>query len=136
MCVGGGSIPTDAVKWFLNKANKGDVVMLIPDPLHYKERKYYFNYAKEWCNFNDVKINSVKAIVVNSPEFGFLPEVLELVAKAEAVYFTGGDQKNFWLFIKNSPLQNLLDNLIKTKGIVIGKISGDLKLKLLYISNF
>jgi cyanophycinase-like exopeptidase len=120
MCVGGGSIPIGATKWFLNKANNGDVVMLIPDPLHFKERKKYFDYAKEWCKFSDVPINSVTAIVVNSPEFGYLSEVLEIVARAEAVYFTGGDQKNFWLFIKDSPLENLLNNLIKTKRIVIG----------------
>ena len=122
MCVGGGSIPTGAVKWFLSKANKGDVVMLIPDPLHFNERKKYFDYAKEWCKIIDVPINSVNAIVVNSQEIGFMTEVLEMVANAEAVYFTGGDQKNFWNFINGSPLQHLLNNLIKTKGIVIGML--------------
>jgi cyanophycinase-like exopeptidase len=120
MCVGGGEIPTEAMKWFLNKANKGDVVMLIPSALNTKEQEKTFNYAQEWCKFSDVPINSVTAIVVNSPEIAYLPQVLEIVERAEAVYFTGGDQKHYWLYIKDSPLQNLLENLVETKRVAIG----------------
>jgi cyanophycinase-like exopeptidase len=122
MCVGGGTDPVEATKWFLRKANKGDVIFFIPSPLNFPEPQSYFKYVEEWCEYDDGQINSIRAIVVNSQEIAYSSEVLELVANAEGIYFEGGDQKNYWNFINNSPLQNLLDNLIQTKKIVVGKL--------------
>ena len=98
------------------------MVFFIPAPLNFPEPQSYFEYVEEWCEYDDAQINSIRAIVVNSPEIAYSTEVLEIVTNAEAIYFEGGDQKNYWNFINNSPLQNLLENLIKIKGIVIGKL--------------
>ena len=93
MCVGGGYDPVEATKWFLRKANNGDIIFFIPSPLNFPEPQGYFEYVEEWCDYDDAKINSIRAIVVNSPEIGYSSEVLEMVQNAEGVYFEGTNKR-------------------------------------------
>ena len=93
MCVGGGYDPVEATKWFLRKANKGDIIFFVPASLYFNEPQSDSDYVQEWCEYDDAPINSIKAIVVNSPEIGYLPEVLEMVQNAEGVYFEGKKSK-------------------------------------------
>lgn len=70
-----------------------------------------------------MKVNSVETILLNGPTTANNQYVADKVRKAEAVFFTGGDQWYFYESINNTMLQIALDELVNIRRGVIGGTS-------------
>jgi cyanophycinase-like exopeptidase len=116
VCLMGGATEHDnAMKWLLQKANGGDVVVL-----RSTGSNGYNNYL-----YTDlgIQVNSVETLVITSVAGATNPYVLDKVSKAEMIWFAGGDQFNYVSFFKNNALEDLLNNHINVKGAPIGGTS-------------
>jgi len=116
VCLMGGASENDnAMIWFLNKANGGDVVVL-----RVSGSDGYNNYFYTQLG---VTINSVRTFVISNASGAVDPYVLDKVAKAEAIWFAGGDQFDYVTFFKNNAMESALNTFINTKQGVIGGTS-------------
>jgi len=113
--MGGRSEQDDAMKWFLNQTDGGDVVVL-----RASGSDGYNDYF-----FTDlgVTINSVTTFVINNVAGAIDPYVLGKVANAEAIWFAGGDQFDYVRFFKDNLMETALNEFINTKKGVIGGTS-------------
>ena len=115
-CLMGGATEHDnAMRWLLQKANGGDVVVL-----RSTGGNGYNNYL-----YTDlgVTVNSVETLVITSIAGALSPYVLDKVANAEMIWFAGGDQFNYVSFFKDNALEDLLNNHINVKHAPIGGTS-------------
>jgi cyanophycinase-like exopeptidase len=116
ICLMGGATEHDnAMRWLLQKANGGDVVVL-----RSSGSNGYNNYL-----YTDlgVAVNSVETLVITSIAGATNPYVLDKVANAEMIWFAGGNQWNYVSFFKNNALEDLINNHINTKNAPIGGTS-------------
>lgn len=112
----GGAMEDDhASRWFLERANGGDVLVLRASGGDGYNDYFYSELG--------VTINSVETIVIHSIEGALQPYVLNKIQNAEAIWFAGGDQHDYVTFFKNSEVETLLNNHINLKGGVIGGTS-------------
>ncbi len=116
ICLMGGATENDeAMKWFLQRANGGDILVL---------------RASGSDGYNDylyaelgVAVNSVETIVFNTADAVNDFYVQTRIQNAEAIWFAGGDQWNYVNYWKNSPVETLVNNSIQQRNIVIGGTS-------------
>ena len=113
--MGGASESDDAMQWFLNKANGGDVVVLRASGSDGYNDYFYSELG--------VSINSVTTFVINNVAGATDPYVLNKVANAEAIWFAGGNQYNYVSYFKNNAMEEVLNTFINTKQGVIGGTS-------------
>lgn len=115
-CLMGGATENDnAMKWLLQKANGGDVVVL-----RSTGSNGYNNYLYSTLGIN---VNSVETLVITSAAGAVNPYVLNKVANAEMIWFAGGDQFNYVSYFKDNALEDLLNNHINVKNAPIGGTS-------------
>ena len=116
ICLMGGATENDnAMIWFLEKANGGDVLVLRASGSDgYND--YFFSEL-------GVTINSVETIVINNASGATEPYVLQQIANAEAIWFAGGDQYNYVSFFQDTEVATLLTNHVVQKGAAIGGTS-------------
>lgn len=116
VCIMGGATEHDnAMKWLLQKANGGDVVVL-----RSSGSNGYNNYLYSELG---IAVNSVETLVITSVAGATNPYVLDKVSKAEMIWFAGGDQWNYVSFFKNNALEDLINNHINVKQAPIGGTS-------------
>lgn len=116
VCLMGGATEHDnAMKWLLQKANGGDVVVL-----RSSGSNGYNNYLYSELG---IQVNSVETLVITSVAGATNPYVLNKVANAEMIWFAGGDQYNYVSYFKNNQLEDLLNNHINIKNAPIGGTS-------------
>lgn len=116
ICLMGGATENDeAMKWFLQKANGGDIVIL-----RSTGSDGYNNYFYSQLG---ITVNSVETLVITSVAGATNPYVLDKVAKAEAIWFAGGDQANYVNYFKDNALEDVLNYHINIKQGVIGGTS-------------
>ncbi len=116
VCLMGGATENDnAMRWFLQRANGGDVLVI-----RASGADGYNDYM-----FNDlgITINSVESIVFNNAQAAADPYVLDRISKAEAIWIAGGDQYNYVSFWRNTGVANLINTAITQRNIVIGGTS-------------
>lgn len=113
--MGGASEHDNAMKWLLQKANGGDVVVL-----RSSGSNGYNNYLYSELG---IPVNSVETLVITSVAGATNPYVLERVAKAEMIWFAGGDQWNYVSYFKNNALEDILNDHINVKHAPIGGTS-------------
>jgi cyanophycinase-like exopeptidase len=113
--MGGASENDDAMIWFLEKANGGDVVVL-----RASGSDGYNNYMYSGLG---VSINSVTTFVFNNEAGALDPYVLQKVENAEAIWFAGGDQYDYVSYFKDNAMEDALNAFINTKQGVIGGTS-------------
>lgn len=113
----GGSKEVDAaVKWFLQRAAGGDVVVL-----RSSGADGYNSYM-----YNMVQVNSVETIIIDSREKAFSKYVRDKIRKAEALFIAGGNQWNYVNYWKNTPVENAINYLIRKKKVTVGGTSAGL----------
>jgi cyanophycinase-like exopeptidase len=112
---GGGTDNNDAMRWMLQRANGGDVVVLRASGSD-GYNNYFFSQL-------EVKVNSVTSIVIQSAQQARNPQVEEILRQAEVVFIAGGNQWNYVNYWKDTPVIEALDYLIHEKGITIGGTS-------------
>lgn len=113
--MGGASEDDEAMKWFLRRANGGDVLVL-----RASGSNGYNNYLYSSLGIN---VNSVETIVFNNSSAANEAYVQQKIAQAEAIWFAGGDQWNYVSYWRNSPIDSLINRALLHRKIVIGGTS-------------
>jgi cyanophycinase-like exopeptidase len=116
ICMMGGASENDnAMIWFLERANGGDVVVL-----RASGSDGYNNYMYSQLGVN---INSVTTFVIHNEDGALDPYVLEKVENAEAIWFAGGDQYDYVSYFKDNAMEDALNSFVNDKQGVIGGTS-------------
>jgi len=116
LCLMGGAGESDeAMTWFLEKANGGDVVVI-----RTSGSDGYNDYM-----FSDlgVDVNSVETILFNEPEASTDPYVIDKLNNAEAIWMAGGNQATYVSYWKDTPVEDAINNLLNEIGGPVGGIS-------------
>lgn len=113
--MGGASESDEAMQWFLQRANGGDVLVL-----RASGSNGYNNYMYSQLGVN---INSVESIVFHNASAAFDPYIHQRIQRAEAIWFAGGDQWNYVSYWRNTPIESLINIAIQERNIVIGGTS-------------
>ena len=105
VCLMGGATENDeAMKWFLNRANGGDVLVLRASGSDGYNDYFYTELG--------VTIHSVETIVINNASGAVDPYVLQQVEDAEAIWFAGGDQYDYVSYFKDTAMEDALNIFI------------------------
>ena len=116
VCLMGGAGEDDnAMTWFLERVNGGDVLVL-----RCSGSDGYNDYLYSELG---VDINSVETLVFTNPSAADLPEVHERIAQAEGIWFAGGDQWDYVSFWRDTPVAQLINEGIAERNVVVGGIS-------------
>ncbi len=113
--MGGRSEHDQAMTWFLEQANGGDILVL-----RASGSDGYNNYLFSGLG---VAVNSVESLVIKTPEAANHPYVHEKIKNAEAIWMAGGNQFNYVGIWGDSPMKQLLNDHINVKRGVIGGTS-------------
>lgn len=116
VCLMGGATENDsAMVWFLRRGNGGDVLVLRASGSNgYNE--YFFSEL-------DAPVNSVETIRFNNAAAADDPYIHDRIAKAEAIWFAGGDQWNYVNYWRGTAIDSLINVAITQRNIVIGGTS-------------
>lgn len=116
ICLMGGAAEKDeAMVWFLNKADGGDVVVLRASGSDGYNDYFYTDLG--------VTINSVRTFVIANVAGATDSYVLQSVANAEAIWFAGGDQYDYVSLFRDNAMEDALNTFINVKQGVIGGTS-------------
>ena len=122
VCLMGGSTEDDnAMKWFLQRANGGDVLVLRASGSDgYND--YFFSDLGE-------TINSVETIVFNNTTASNETYIHQKIEQAEAIWFAGGDQWDYVSYWRNTAIDGLINEAINNRNIVIGGTSAGMAIQ-------
>lgn len=112
--MGGASEDDNAMKWFLQGANGGNVLVL---------RTSGSNGYNSYMFSLGVPIRSVESIVFNNPSASNEPYILQKIQQAEAIWFAGGDQWDYIRYWRNTPVDSLINLAIEQRNAVTGGTS-------------
>ncbi|PHI20114.1 cyanophycinase [Lewinellaceae bacterium SD302] len=115
LLAGGGPDSDAAMRWLLQRAGGGDILVL-----RASGSDGYNDYLFEDLGVN---VNSVETIRFNDASAANDSYVLRRIAEAEAVFFAGGDQSVYVDYWRGTPVQDALNQLITEKGITLGGTS-------------
>lgn len=122
VCLMGGATENDnAMKWFLQKANGGDILVL-----RTSGSDGYNNYFYSTLG---IPVNSVETIVCNNAAASNEAYVLQKIQQAEAIWFAGGDQWTYISYWRNTPVSNAINQAIQQRNIVIGGTSAGMAIQ-------
>jgi len=122
VCIMGGATEDDnAMKWFLQRANGGDVLVL-----RTTGSNGYNSYLYSSLGIN---VNSVETIVCNNASASNDAYVLQKINQAEAIWFAGGDQWTYVSYWRNTPVDNAINQAIQQRKIVIGGTSAGMAIQ-------
>lgn len=113
--MGGAGENDQAMRWFLQRANGGDVVVI-----RTTGGAGYQNYLYTQLG---VQVNSVRTFVLKSRQHSFEPEVIKYLSRAEAIWIAGGNQATYVNYWKDTPVDSIINHLYNVKGGVVGGIS-------------
>ena len=116
ICMMGGATENDeAMKWFLQRCNGGDVLVLRATGSN--------GYNDYMYSSLGVSVNSVETIVCNNSAASYDPYVLQKIQQAEGIWFAGGDQWTYVSYWRNTPVAALVNDAITQRHIVVGGTS-------------
>jgi len=94
--MGGASEDDNAMTWFLQQANGGDILVL-----RTSGSDGYNNYMYSELSAG---VNSVETIVFNNSSASNESYIHQKIQQAEAIWFAGGDQWNYISYWRKAPL--------------------------------
>jgi cyanophycinase len=112
--MGGSTDVDEAMRWMLERAGGGDVVII-----RASGSTGYNNYLFAL----GAKVNSVETLRINSRDIANSPEVEQRLRNAEMVFIAGGDQADYVKFWRGTRVQETLNYLARVKKIPIGGTS-------------
>lgn len=122
ICLMGGATEDDeAMKWFLRRANGGDVLVLRASGSDGYNDYLYADLG--------IAVNSVETIVFNDASAAYNSYVKQKINRAEAIWFAGGDQWNYITYFRNSPVDSIIRARKVTNNIVIGGTSAGMAIQ-------
>jgi cyanophycinase-like exopeptidase len=113
--MGGATEDDDAMKWFLQRANGGDVLVLRASGSDGYNDYFYSDLG--------IVVNSVETIVCNNATVANETYIHDKIAKAEAIWFAGGDQWDYISYWRGTKIDSLINDGIQNRNIVIGGTS-------------
>ncbi|MDW3191452.1 MAG: T9SS type A sorting domain-containing protein [Cytophagales bacterium] len=113
--MGGASEDDEAMRWFLEKANGGDILVLRSSGSDGYNEYFYSELG--------VPVNSVETIVFNQAAAANDPYIYQKIAQAEAIWFAGGDQWKYISYWRNTPIDEFINIAVKDRNIAIGGTS-------------
>lgn len=113
--MGGATEDDNAMRWFLERANGGDILIIRASGAD--------GYNDYFYNELGITVNSVETIVFNDATASSEAYVLDRIGKAEAIWIAGGNQANYVNFWRNNQVANLINAGIAQRNIVIGGTS-------------
>ena len=119
--MGGASEHDEAMKWFLNKANGGDILVL-----RTSGSDGYNDYMYSQLG---VSINSVETIVYHNELASNDVYVQDRIKEAEGIWFAGGDQWTYIDFWRDTPVDSLINEGIQDRNMVIGGTSAGMAIQ-------
>lgn len=122
VCLMGGATEDDnAMKWFLQRANGGDILVL-----RATGSNGYNSYLYSGLG---ITVNSVETIVCNNATASSDPYVIQKIQQAEAIWFAGGDQWTYIDYWRNSPVDTAINQAIQQRNLVIGGTSAGMAIQ-------
>lgn len=116
ICLMGGATEDDnAMRWFLERASGGDVVVIRTSGADGYNDYMYSDLG--------VAVNSVETILMPNAVAALDPYVVKQIRNAEALWIAGGDQTKYVNYWKDKPVEAALLYLIHEKNAVIGGTS-------------
>ena len=112
---GGGGDNDNAMRWMLQRAAGGDVVVLRASGSD-GYNPYFFAEL-------GVVVHSVETIRFDGAAAAYDPYILRRIREAEVLFFAGGDQYVYYDYWKDTPVEAAIDDLIHTKRITVGGTS-------------
>lgn len=113
--MGGGPEHDNAMRWFLERAAGGDILVL-----RASGSDGYNDYLYEELG---VDVNSVETIRFENANAANDTYVKERIDKAEAIWFAGGDQWDYVSYWRGTPIAAAINQAINERNIVIGGTS-------------
>lgn len=113
--MGGASENDNAMKWFLERSEGGDILVI-----RASGSDGYNDYLYSELG---VTVNSVETIVFHDEQAASDSYVLEQITNAEAIWIAGGDQWDYISYWRDSPVSQIINENIANKNIVIGGTS-------------
>jgi cyanophycinase-like exopeptidase len=115
-CLMGGATEDDeAMKWFLNQADGGDILVLRASGSDGYNTYFYSDLG--------VSINSVETIVFNQAGANSNSYIHQKIEQAEAIWFAGGDQWDYVSYWRNTKIDSLINRGIQERNLVVGGTS-------------
>jgi len=122
VCLMGGATENDnAMRWFLERASGGDVLVLRTSGSDGYNAYFYTDLG--------VTLNSVETIVCNNASASQETYIHQRIQEAEAIWFAGGDQWEYISFWRNTPVDSLIRLAVQTRNIVIGGTSAGMAIQ-------
>lgn len=122
ICLMGGATESDqAMIWFLERANGGDVLVLRASSSDGYNDYFYSELG--------VSINSVETIVCHNASASNEPYLWQKIQQAEAIWFAGGDQWDYVSYWRDTPVDSLINLAIQERNIVIGGTSAGMAIQ-------
>lgn len=116
MCLMGGATESDqAMQWFLQRADGGDILVLRASGSNGYNDYFYTDLG--------ITVNSVESIVCNDATCANEAYIHQKIQQAEAIWFAGGDQWNYVSYWRNTAIDSLINEAVLNRGIVIGGTS-------------
>lgn len=113
--MGGAGEHDEAMRWFLRRANGGDVLVLRTSGSN--------GYNKYMYSQLGVKVNSVETIVCNNRDASNDNYIIQKINQAEAIWFAGGDQWDYVSYWRDTPVSRAINKALNNRNIVIGGTS-------------
>ncbi|WP_228430021.1 T9SS type A sorting domain-containing protein [Chryseobacterium binzhouense] len=113
--MGGATEDDNAMKWFLQRANGGDILILRTTGSNGYNSYFYSGLG--------IPVNSVETIVCNNSSAGYDPYIVQKIQQAEAIWFAGGDQWTYISYWRNTPVSDAINHAIQHRNIAIGGTS-------------
>ncbi len=113
--MGGSREDDNAMRWFLERADGGDVLVLRTSGSDgYND--YFFDEL-------GITVNSVETIVFENGDAANDVHIHEAIQKAEAIWFAGGNQATYVDYWRGTPVDSLIREAVSNRKIVIGGTS-------------
>lgn len=113
--MGGATENDNAMRWFLQRANGGDVVVIRTSGSDGYNTYLYSELG--------IAVNSVESIVMPSLAAANAPYIAQQIRNAEALWIAGGDQGKYVTYWKDGPVGAAIRYLIEEKHAVVGGTS-------------
>ena len=121
ICLMGGATENDeAMKWFLQRSNGGDVLVLRTTGGNGYNSYLYSSLG--------VQVNSVETIVCNNAAASGEAYIKQKIQSAEAIWFAGGDQWTYVSYWRNTAIDSLVNDAIANRHIVVGGTSAGMSI--------
>jgi beta-aspartyl-peptidase (threonine type) len=115
MLLGGGDWPVPAFRWFVEQMGHGHLVILRASGTDDLQTDF----------LNEIGgAASVETIVFHSRDAASDPRVLEILKRADGIFFGGGDQSNYVRYLKGTPVNQLVEEHVRASKPLGGTSAG------------